>query len=192
MDQIKIGAFLKQLRKEKALTQEKLAEHFGVSGRTVSRWENGNNMPDLSLLVELADYYEVDIREIINGERKSDTMNREEKETLLVVADYADNEKSRLLRKQRNISFVGGCAMIAYTIIQIMGGSVSTPLLDFVRGGLIGTAFSALLVTFLYSTGLLAKLEKSKQKYKCTKAAGITALIIAAVMTITAVVMSKN
>lgn len=41
MDQRKIGAFLRQLRKESSLTQEQLAEHFGVSGRTVSRWENG-------------------------------------------------------------------------------------------------------------------------------------------------------
>ena len=41
MDQQRIGAFLKTLRKERALTQEQLAERFGVSGRTVSRWENG-------------------------------------------------------------------------------------------------------------------------------------------------------
>ena len=62
MNQKKIGEFLKQLRKEKGLTQEQLAEQFYVSGRTVSRWETGSNMPDLSVLVELADYYEVDIR----------------------------------------------------------------------------------------------------------------------------------
>ena len=59
MDQIKIGAFLKVLRKEKNLTQEQLAEQLGVSGRTVSRWETGNNMPDISLLVEIAEFYEV-------------------------------------------------------------------------------------------------------------------------------------
>lgn len=46
MDQIQIGSFLKTLRLEKSLTQEQLAEQFGVTGRTVSRWENGNNMPD--------------------------------------------------------------------------------------------------------------------------------------------------
>ena len=53
MDQIKIGTFLKLLRKEKNLTQEQLAEQLGVSTRTVSRWENGNNMPDISLLSEI-------------------------------------------------------------------------------------------------------------------------------------------
>ena len=45
MDQIRIGAFLKQLRKEKDLSQEQLAERFNVSSRSVSRWENGNTMP---------------------------------------------------------------------------------------------------------------------------------------------------
>ena len=50
MDQKKIGGFLKELRKEKEMTQEQLAEKFNVSSRTVSRWENGNNMPDLDIL----------------------------------------------------------------------------------------------------------------------------------------------
>lgn len=48
--------FLIQCRKENNLTQEQLAEKFGVSARTVSRWETGSNIPDLSILVELADY----------------------------------------------------------------------------------------------------------------------------------------
>lgn len=50
MDQKKIGSFIKELRKEKNLTQEQLAEKFNVSRRTVSRWETGNNMPDLDIL----------------------------------------------------------------------------------------------------------------------------------------------
>ena len=81
MDQKKIGLFLKELRKEKRITQEQLAEKFNVSSRTVSRWENGNNMPDLDILIEISDYYEVDLREVLNGERKSEDMNKEMKET---------------------------------------------------------------------------------------------------------------
>ena len=73
MDTKKIGAFLKQCRKEKNLTQEQLAEKFGVSARTVSRWETGTNLPDLSILVELAEYYDVEMRELLDGER-SQTM----------------------------------------------------------------------------------------------------------------------
>ena len=71
MNQQKMGELLKHLRKEKRMTQEQLAEHFYVSSRTVSRWETGSNMPDVSMLIDLADFYDVDIREIIDGERKS-------------------------------------------------------------------------------------------------------------------------
>ena len=67
------------------MTQEEIATKFGVSSRSVSRWENGNTMPDLAILVELADYYDVDIREIIDGERKSENMEKETKETLLKI-----------------------------------------------------------------------------------------------------------
>lgn len=97
IDQVKIGNFLKELRKEKGKTQEEIAEMFGISSRSVSRWENGNTMPDLGFLVELADYYNVDIREIIDGERKSEIMEREEKETLLKLADYADKQKKQAI-----------------------------------------------------------------------------------------------
>ncbi|MBE5882306.1 MAG: helix-turn-helix transcriptional regulator, partial [Lachnospiraceae bacterium] len=71
MDQKKIGLFLRELRNEQNLSQEQLAEEFGVSSRSISRWENGNTMPDISIIIELADFYDVDIREIIRGERKS-------------------------------------------------------------------------------------------------------------------------
>ena len=70
MDTVKVGAFLRELRKEKNLTQEQLAEVFQVTNRTVSRWETGSNMPDISLLLELADYYQLEVSEILNGERK--------------------------------------------------------------------------------------------------------------------------
>lgn len=51
MDLKKIGMFLKEQRKEKGITQEKLAQIFNVSNRTISRWENGKNMPDFDVLV---------------------------------------------------------------------------------------------------------------------------------------------
>ena len=90
MNQQKTGELLKHLRKEKGLTQEQLAEHFHVSSRTVSRWETGSNMPDLDMLIELADFYDVDIRELIDGERKSEKMNNETKDTLKKVAEYSN------------------------------------------------------------------------------------------------------
>lgn len=103
MEQKKIGTFLKTFRKEKGLTQEQLAERFNVSGRTVSRWETGINMPDLSLLVELADYYHLDIKEIIDGERKGEKVDHEVNETLFKVAEYTDSEKKVLKKNNRRI-----------------------------------------------------------------------------------------
>ncbi len=99
MDSQKIGAFLRVLRKEKNLTQEQLAEILNVSGRTVSRWETGTNMPDLSIMIELADYYDIDVKELLNGERKSE-MDKELKETLKTVAEYTDETKRQELQMQ--------------------------------------------------------------------------------------------
>ena len=101
MDLVKIGKFLQELRKEKGLTQEELAEQMGVARRTVSRWETGSNMPDLDVLVELSDFYAVSLREILSGERKAEPMEQELKETVLQVADYSNEGKARLLRKIR-------------------------------------------------------------------------------------------
>lgn len=105
MDQIKIGNFLKELRKEKSLTQEQLAEHFNVSSRTVSRWENGNNMPDISILVELAEFYGIELREIIDGERKSEDMDKETKEVVNKVVDYTSEDKESIIKKIQKIPF---------------------------------------------------------------------------------------
>lgn len=70
MNQQKIGSFIRELRKEQGITQEQLAEQFNISARTISRWETGHNMPDISLLVEISEFFDVSIPEIINGERK--------------------------------------------------------------------------------------------------------------------------
>lgn len=96
MDQKKIGSLLKELRTQKGLTQEQLAEKLNVTNRTVSRWENGNNMPDLSIIVELADFYDINIRDLLNGERKSETMDKDLKETLDIVAEYSAAEKKKM------------------------------------------------------------------------------------------------
>ena len=99
MNQPKIGTFLKELRNEKNLTQEQLGEFLGVSRRTVSRWETGSNMPDLDILIEMADYYDVDLRELLDGERKSEKMNKEMKETLEKVASYNEMLNLKSMRQ---------------------------------------------------------------------------------------------
>ena len=163
MDQKKVGSFLRELRKEKQLTQEQLAERFGVTNRSVSRWETGSNMPDLSILVELADFYDVDIRDIIDGERKGEDMNKEEKERLQLVADYAETEKNTLLMRLRIFSIVGLVSLIAGLVMLVLGGYNNLPVYDYLMGTLMGVSIGALLVAVFYSTGALENMRKRKR-----------------------------
>ena len=121
MNQSNIGEFLKELRKEKGLTQEQLAEQFNVSRRSVSRWETGTNMPDISLLVEIAEFFDVSIPEIINGERKSEVMNEDVKEVADKLSDYASAEKETILKNIRSQSIMGTVALIIYCVIELSG-----------------------------------------------------------------------
>lgn len=126
MDTKKIGEFLKILRKEKGLTQEQLAEILLVSGRTVSRWETGTNMPDLSILIQMAEFYAVDVKEILDGERKSENMDKELKETLSKVADYNKLEKEKAT-KAGNVAFGLAFAICAAMIViqLLMAGELA-------------------------------------------------------------------
>ena len=69
MDQTKIGKFIAALRKEQGLTQAQLGEKLGVTNKTISRWENGNYMPDVEMLSLLSKEFGVSINELISGER---------------------------------------------------------------------------------------------------------------------------
>lgn len=159
MDQVKIGSFLKELRKGKGLTQEQLAEKFGVAGRTVSRWETGSNLPDLAIIVELADFYDVDIRDIFDGERKSEIMDTEMKDTLLQAADYADEGKNKLLKNVRNITIVGTVCLIAALMTEDLP---SSHFVESGRGVLAGVGLGALVTNILYTTGILVKVKEKK------------------------------
>ena len=161
MDQKKIGGFLKVLRKEKGITQEQLAELFGVSGRTVSRWETGTNMPDLDLLIRISDYYNVEIKEILDGERKSESMNKETEETLLGIADYSNNQKRQLVNRMYYL-FAGGLFFFtAYIILEFLG--ISDTFADGVVADFaLGFSYGIMILGVLYSSGCLAKSEAMK------------------------------
>lgn len=86
MDQAKVGKFIASLRKEKGLTQEGLGQRLGVSNKTVSRWENGNYMPDIELLVPLGEILGVSVNELLAGERLDDAAFRRQADENLVAA----------------------------------------------------------------------------------------------------------
>ena len=69
MNQEKIGKFILELRKEKNMTQQELADKIGVTDRAISKWENGRGMPDLSLMKPLCQELGISINELISGEK---------------------------------------------------------------------------------------------------------------------------
>ena len=159
MDQQKVGSFLRELRKEKNLTQEQLAEVLDVSGRTVSRWETGSNMPDISLLVELADFYDVSIPEIMTGERKSETMNENVKKMALSLSDYAEEINKKIKTRLFWLTIVAIVGMIAFVIIESMGLDTPDSLYERIASGGLGLCFGMLIVIAMYLSGILGKIK---------------------------------
>ena len=163
MNQIKIGNFIKELRKEQKLTQEQLAEKFGVARRTVSRWETGSNMPDLDILIEMADFFDVDLREILDGERKSEKMNQELKETVLKVAEYSNEEKKRSTRVVLIYFVLGIIALVSNLAMEFVELPDSF-LVGFLEGSTISLAIGAMIMGILYATGMLSKVFAFKRR----------------------------
>ena len=172
MDQAKIGAYLKELRKEKGITQEELAEKLGVSGRTISRWETGFNMPDISLLVEIAEFFDVSIPEIIKGERKSENMNEEVKEVAETMSDYAKVEKERLVKSIRNMSVIGLIAFIVHGILGVNCFYEGNDLFRYAYGVSEAIIYASVLMFPLYTTGLLGKLRINSSDLKISNIPG--------------------
>ncbi|MBO4636852.1 MAG: helix-turn-helix transcriptional regulator [Clostridiales bacterium] len=160
MDQKKIGNFLKELRTEKNLTQAQLAEQFGVTNRSVSRWETGSNLPDISLIVEIADFYGVDVREIIDGERKRENMDKDIKEVADKMADYAKEEKSKHLTAIQILSILCVVALLIATTSQLLSFSPDIGNVVALLCTLAGLALT--FVIALYVLGVLKKIKNNK------------------------------
>lgn len=161
MDQIKIGMFLRDLRKEKNLTQEQLAEKMSVSNRSVSRWETGSNMPDLDLLIELANYYEVGLDAILDGERKNEKMNSEFEETVLKVADFSSEEKRKLTQSMNCAFLIGLVAFLVYLGLDLFGLADSGNTSHFADAGL-GVAFGVMITGFIMTSRYMLKIRAFK------------------------------
>lgn len=97
MDRVKLANFLIELRKEKALLQNDIAELFMVSPQAVSKWERGESIPDIEILERIAKFYNISIEELLNGERKKEEAKQEQ------VLDVQNVENKRI--KVFNIIF---------------------------------------------------------------------------------------
>lgn len=111
MNQEKIGKFILECRKEKKLTQTELAEKLGVTDKSVSNWENGRNMPDLSLFKPLCEILDISINDLISGEKISKDKYQEKlEENIITTIDYTNK---KVLVKNNII----GILLLAFGII---------------------------------------------------------------------------
>jgi transcriptional regulator with XRE-family HTH domain/ketosteroid isomerase-like protein len=121
MDQGNIGKFIAKLRKDKKMTQEELANKLGVNSRSVSRWENGKCMPDLSLLVPLSKELGMNVNDLLSG-KKNDKEGYQEafEENIANIVSIVDKDKKRYKLKVAGILL--GIILIAIPLIVLSVG----------------------------------------------------------------------
>lgn len=88
MDQLKIGKFIAQMRKEQSLTQRQLADMIGISDKTVSKWEAGNGLPEVSLMIPLCNSLHINVNELLSGERLADSEYQKKAEENIMSTRY--------------------------------------------------------------------------------------------------------
>lgn len=118
MNQEKIGKYIAQNRKDKKMTQQELGEKLGVTDKTISRWENGNYMPDLSLLKPLSKELGISINELLSGERinKEDYQEKFE-ENVINTIDYSTEE---IKKNKINILIIGlGIGLLVFSLLFV-------------------------------------------------------------------------
>lgn len=157
MDQQKTGALLRALRREKGVTQEQLAERLCVSNRTVSRWENGNNLPDFAVLIELASYYDVTVDEILRGERAAAPQPPQAQDALYRIAAYTQGEREAFARRLHGLLTAGAASGVLYGALLALGLAEDgpfAPVASFALGLACGTLLVCALLTGRHAAGL--------------------------------------
>lgn len=160
MDQVQVGRFLAELRRQKGLTQEALGERLGVTNKTVSRWERGNYMPDIAMLPLLSELYEVSINELLAGRRMTEREREAQKDDTAAAAFRAsiftqEEQKRYWIRKWRRDH--RGLTILLTVIV--LGMVVAPPLVH--RPWFLGLAVPAALVAYGWRhNGMMAYVER--------------------------------
>ena len=160
MNQEKIGKFIATCRKEKKITQEKLAEQLGVTDRSISNWETGKNMPDLSLFKPLCEILDITINELLSGERLSKEKYQEKfEENILNTINYSHEQ----IEKKNQI--IGLILLLFGVLINMLGLMAFNP-------GTHACSFS-IIIGMMFSSFGFFKLINSKSNIKTVICLGI-------------------
>lgn len=138
MNQEKIGKFISKCRKEKNMTQEELAEKLNVNVKSISRWENGKNMPDYSVIEILCDTLDINVNELLNGEKENVNTN----EITLKNVEIIQKQKNKM---NQGIVLLG-CAFS--TIIATIIFAKNDPMAVIFGGITIGYLLAGMITLF--------------------------------------------
>ena len=160
MDQIKIGKFIQDRRKEKKLTQSELAEKLNITDRAISKWENGNCLPDVGTMQELCEILSISVNDLFSGE-KVDMKNNEKKleENLLEMTRLKEEKDKQLLALEYVIGFT---ASITFIIMIFVASYVEME--TWLRILLIVTGS----IIFAFGVGNAIKIEQIAGYYECS------------------------
>jgi len=136
IDKVEFGLFLSELRKERGLTQKELAERLLVSSKAISKWETGANMPDVSLLIPLADILDVTVIELLQCKKNKHTnINKEVEQLVKKAIDLKENEvkiKNSTRKKYIFFFFISLIIAAIETFALIQEGYNSYYIADFI------------------------------------------------------------
>ena len=159
MNQVKIGKFIADCRKQKNLTQMQLAEKFGITDKAISKWERGIALPDSSIMLELCDILGITVNELLNGEKIDMENNNQKNEQILLEM------AKELERKNKSI----WTSMWAIMTVSLIGLFVSIFVAAFLIPEGVWQLVTILVacVLFLIPCFYALKLEVSVGAYKC-------------------------
>lgn len=160
MDQIKIGQFIAQKRKELELTQRQLADILGISDKTVSKWERGNGMPEVSLMLPLCRALHINVNELLSGEDVTDANYKQKAEENMM--DFA-REREESKKKIVLAVVVSAMALLSGVTLVLLAGMLQMEI--WLRVLLIAIA----LIEIACGIGVACALDLSAGTYECRK-----------------------
>lgn len=118
MEQVKIGKFIAECRKNKNMTQAQLAEKLNITDRAISKWETGKGMPDSSIMLELCDELDITVNELLSGEMISmNEYNKKAEENLLELKKIDESKNKMLLQSEIVIGLLSAMTFLGVVIL---------------------------------------------------------------------------